>query len=64
MKLETNLDNPKKRRRNAVQGAAASGMMGSELMAVATAGDTGPGGPTPWPSLRTVFSMLWASAAM
>ena len=64
MKPETNQHNRKKRRRNAVQDAAASSMRGSELMAVAMAGDTGPGGLAPWPSLRTIFSTLWASAAM
>ena len=34
------------------------------LAAIASAGAIGPGGPTPRPSFRIIFSTLWANAAM
>ena len=60
----TNQLSQKKRHDRAAQYAPASAMACSELMAVTLAGDAGPPGPTPWPSLRTIFSTWWASAAM
>ena len=44
--------------------AAASATSHLTSWAMASAGATGLGGPTPRHSLRTIFSTLWASAAM
>ena len=54
----------KKRNGDVVEFISASAMAYSALATVPASGDAGPDGPTPRPSLRTIFFTLWASAAI
>ena len=64
MRPEANQLIEEKHRAGAAQYAAATAMAYPVSATVPAAGDAVPRGPTPWPSLRTIFSTLWASAAM
>ena len=61
---DTNQLTQNKYRGGAERYDAASVMAYSASATIPAAGDAGPGGPTPRPSLPTIFGTLWSSADM